>query len=121
MSEKYPATHARMIERSLTENLYVSSIVLFELEYGNAKSLFTKKSALRLKRFLQEPIAMLDFKHEDAEAAGRIRASLEARKEPIGPYDTLIAGQAVARGFTIVTTNYREFSRVDGLLWEDWS
>jgi tRNA(fMet)-specific endonuclease VapC len=121
MSEKYPATHARMVECSLSENLYVPSIVLFELEYGNAKSLFRAKSALRLKRFLQEPVVILDFRHEDAEAAGRIRATLEARKEPIGPFDTLIAGQALARNLTLVTANHREFARIDGLQWEDWS
>jgi tRNA(fMet)-specific endonuclease VapC len=50
-----------------------------------------------------------------------LRAILEAQKQPIGPYDTLIAGQALARGYTLVTANYREFSRVEGLLWEDWS
>ena len=31
------------------------------------------------------------------------------------------AGQAVRRGFTLVTANVREFERVDDLMWEDWS
>ena len=40
---------------------------------------------------------------------------------PIGPYDLLIAGQARARGLTLVTANSREFLRVKGLGCEDWS
>ncbi len=39
---------------------------------------------------------------------------------PIGPYDVLIAGQALARGLVLVTHNVGEFSRVGGLLIEDW-
>ena len=38
----------------------------------------------------------------------------------IGPYDVLIAGQALARGLTLVTHNVREFGRVEGLRVEDW-
>jgi len=39
---------------------------------------------------------------------------------PIGGYDVLIAGQARARGLTLVTRNLREFGRVAGLSVEDW-
>jgi tRNA(fMet)-specific endonuclease VapC len=39
---------------------------------------------------------------------------------PIGPYDALIAGQALARSLTLVTHNMREFQRVVGLSIEDW-
>jgi len=38
----------------------------------------------------------------------------------VGPYDVLIAGQAVARGLTLVTNNTREFQRVASLRIEDW-
>lgn len=39
---------------------------------------------------------------------------------PIGPNDLLIAAISLARGATLVTHNTREFSRVPGLLLEDW-
>ena len=39
---------------------------------------------------------------------------------PIGPYDVLIAGQALQRGLVVVTRNTREFSRVPGLDVENW-
>ena len=64
---------------------------------------------------------ILPFTDADAAVASRIRISLERQKQPIGPYDTLIAGQALARGLTLITPNVGEFSRVDGLRWEDWS
>jgi len=51
---------------------------------------------------------------------GEIRAALAVAGTPIGPYDVLIAGQALARGLVLVTHNVGEFSRVGGLLIEDW-
>jgi len=61
------------------------------------------------------------FDDEDAQSAGAIRAALEVRGKPIGAYDLLIAGQALARKFTLVTANVKEFARVKGLVWQDWS
>ncbi len=39
---------------------------------------------------------------------------------PIGPNDLLIAAITVANGLTLVTHNTKEFSRVPGLMLEDW-
>jgi tRNA(fMet)-specific endonuclease VapC len=33
----------------------------------------------------------------------------------------LIAGQAISRGFVLVTNNTGEFARVEGLRLEDWT
>ena len=98
-----------------------SSLVVFELWYGVAKSARSEVNARRLHTFLTGPVDVLDFDDADAEAAGTIRAALEAAGTPIGAYDTLIAGQATRRGMTLVTANTREFSRVDRLAWEDWA
>ena len=57
----------------------------------------------------------------DFRAAGTIRAALEAVGKPIGAYDYLIVGQALARQLTLVTANVSEFSRVKGLTWQDWA
>jgi tRNA(fMet)-specific endonuclease VapC len=45
---------------------------------------------------------------------------LETVGRPIGAYDILIAGQAIARDLILVTANHREFGRIKGLRWEDW-
>ena len=60
------------------------------------------------------------FEREDARAVGAVRAALAAAGAGIGPYDVLIAGQALARRVTLVTHDLREFGRVEGLRVEDW-
>ena len=49
-----------------------------------------------------------------------LRAELESAGQVCGPYDLLLAGHALALGLTLVTNNVREFSRVSGLVIEDW-
>jgi tRNA(fMet)-specific endonuclease VapC len=51
---------------------------------------------------------------------GDLRAQLEAAGKLIGGNDILIAAHAISLGHTIVTDNEREFSRVDGLHFENW-
>lgn len=99
----------------------LSSVVQFELWYGVAKSDQRDANGDRLAFFLAGPVEQIEFDVEDAQAAGRVRATLKAAGTPIGPYDVLIAGQALRRGATLVTSNTREFSRISGLQWEDWS
>ena len=64
---------------------------------------------------------ILTFDPGDAQEAAEIRASLEAKGTPIGPYDILIAAQARRRGAVLVTANRREFERVSGLMVTDWA
>ncbi len=63
---------------------------------------------------------LLPFEKEDARTAGEVRAHLRRKGTPIGPYDVLIAGQAVASKLILITHNCREFARVPGLMTEDW-
>ena len=62
----------------------------------------------------------LPFDDDAAEVYAIIRARLEAQGTPIGPYDLQIAAIALANNLILVTHNTREFSRVPGLLLEDW-
>ncbi len=101
--------------------VYVSSVVTFELWYGVAKSARPALNTLRLETFLSGPVIVLPFEDKDSVVAGSIRASLEVSGKPIGAYDTLIAGHALARQLTLVTANVSEFSRVKGLSWRDWA
>src|ERR1700738_3534797 len=98
-----------------------SSVVLFELWYGAAKSQRPKANAERIATFLSGPLEALDFTAEDAEHAGRVRAALEGLGKPIGDYDLLIAGQALRLKATLVTANSSEFARVRGLRLQDWA
>jgi len=99
----------------------LSSIVMFELWYGVAKSSRVPENTERLRVLLSGDLDLLDFDDEDARIAGQVRANLEKAGTSIGAYDLLIAGQALRRGLTAVTANTSEFSRVTGLKWEDWT
>jgi len=101
--------------------IYVSSVVTFELWYGVGKSAHQDFNSRRLETFLAGPIVLLPFEDTDSRVAGLIRATLQASGTPIGAYDLLIAGQALARQLTLVTANVSEFSRVKGLSWQDWA
>ena len=101
--------------------LAMSSIVLFELWYGAAKSARPERNAQRIADFLAGPIEILPFESGDAEEAGDIRAVLERVGTPIGPYDVLVAAQARRRDALLVTANAREFVRVPRLKFEDWA
>ena len=95
----------------------ISVIVLQELIYGAHKS---QRVVHNLQKIGQLQFPVLDFTPLDAETAGRIRAELAAIGRPIGPYDALIAAQALTRNLTLATHNTREFIRVPGLQVEDW-
>ena len=75
--------------------VFVPSIVAFELCYGVSKSLQSEADRQRLRAFMAAPNAVLPFDDEDAQSAGAIRAALEVLGKPIGAYDLLIAGQAL--------------------------
>jgi tRNA(fMet)-specific endonuclease VapC len=109
---------AAQIRRHDPREIVLSSIVTHELYFGAYKSQFPDANLKRLDALRFEVLA---FDKEDSIAAGKIRAELQVAGTPIGPFDVLIAGQALCRGLTLVTANTREFIRVQGLAVEDWS
>ena len=100
-------------------DLMISSVTVFELEYGAAKSEWGERTRQKLMMFLA-PFTILPFTADDAVYAGAIRAQLEKQGMKIGPYDVQLAGQAISRNLTFVTHNTGEFSRVPNLRLEDW-
>lgn len=110
----------RRVEASEPGTLSTSAIVAHELHFGAYRS---RKIEFNLEtlRLLFADLVVLDLDREDARTAGEIRAQLARQGTPIGPYDVLIAGQAKARGLTLVTNNLSEFQRVPGLKIEDWT
>lgn len=112
----------RIIKRLLAaprEDVLISVITEGELRTGAAKSSTPSKTLQRVENFLS-PITLIEFASDDAIAYAIVRAKLERAGTPIGPLDTLIAAQAVARKLTLVTNNVREFRRVVSLSLENW-
>ncbi len=118
-----PAAVRERLRRASTESVSVavSSVVLYELWYGVARSERRRENTERLRTFLSGDVMVVPFQEEDAAVAGELRAALEAAGTPIGPYDLLIAAQALRLGATLVTANTSEFARVQGLDHQDWS
>ncbi len=119
LKDKFPALKEKLLTVHPDE-IAVSSITVFELEYGAAKSKWGDKTREVLRQFLSS-YEILPFTVEDAAVCGQIRAALTAAGTPIGAYDVMIAAQGAARGLTVVTNNTGEFSRVPGLHLEDWT
>ncbi len=107
------------IERLHPTEIAICSVVKSELFAGACKSQNKNKTIEKLKIFFA-PIISLPFDDEAAAGYGNIRADLEKKGTPIGPYDLQIASIAVLNDLILVTHNVREFSRVEGLKIEDW-
>ena len=112
--------HRLRVALEAGEEVAISSVVLFELRHGAARSANSARNHVRVDAFLAGRIDVVPFTQGDADEAGALRAELEREGRPIGAYDVLIAGQARGRGATLVTHNTREFERVAGLALEDW-
>ena len=102
------------------QDVAISTITLFELQYGIEKSQYRERSEAALAKFLL-PLNLIDLDRSSALEAAAIRAQLEKKGMPIGPYDLLIAGLARSRDWILVTNNESEFSRIDGLKIENWA
>lgn len=99
--------------------LCISTITLHELIYGAEKSARPEHHR-DLTIDLISRLEVLQFDAGAADHSGDIHATLAKSGSLIGAYDMLIAGHARSLGLTVITHNMRGFSRVDGLLCEDW-
>lgn len=118
LNGRFPSL-VRRIQQARPEDLATDSVVAAELRYGAERSRQPERNHARLDLLLGE-IAVLDFDLQAASAYGALRARLEARDHPIGAHDMLIAAHALAAGLILVTDNVREFTRVKGLVVENW-
>ena len=110
---------ARMRFEAEDGHLAISTIVLYELEFGVKRSADPRKQAATLDMFVAL-LSVLDFNELASVHTADIKADLTAKGTLIGPNDLLIAGHARSLGLKLITGNLGEFSRVDGLDCEDW-
>ncbi len=102
-------------------SVYFCSVVLEELLYGARRSGAAYQTAnLALIATLRRRFVSLPFDDHAADEYGKVRAHLTAVGTPIGPNDLMIASIALAHKMTLVTHNTVEFSRVPGLVLDDW-
>ena len=114
-----PETVFQKLQNINPEDVCISSVTYAELVHGVEKSAAVEKNRLALSMLLAN-MEILDFNVDAADCYGKIRAALEKKGTPIGPLDMMIAAHAQSLGYTVVTNNMKEFSRVSALQIENW-
>jgi tRNA(fMet)-specific endonuclease VapC len=97
----------------------ISTITAYELFTGIEKCADPSRERVKVERMLNVVI-LAAFDSAAAAEAARVRGELEALGQPIGPYDTLLAGHALSLKLRLATNNIAEFGRVIGLAIENW-
>jgi tRNA(fMet)-specific endonuclease VapC len=98
----------------------ISVVTGMEIEYGLMLNPDRGRRLAPVMDGFLSAIRVLPLEEADAKAAAAIRVALQRQGRPIGPYDLLIAGCGLARGLILVTANVAEFTRVSGLVVENW-
>ncbi len=105
---------------SKQNRIVISAITYQEMQYGLLGKKAAPKHAVLVAEFLKRVDEVLPWDKTAVDATIEVKKSLMERGTPIGSNDTAIAGHAIATGCILVTNNVREFSRVNGLTYEDW-
>jgi tRNA(fMet)-specific endonuclease VapC len=116
---RHPQLSAKWREHR-AEDLAIPLAVYAELLVGAEKSSQPERVLRQIEQLL-EAHEIVEITEEVASHYARIRADLERRGVTIGGNDLWIAATALAHGATLVTNNTDEFTRVTGLLLEDWT
>ena len=119
MNGKFPEI-SRHFEKIPSTSICIPSVVIAEIEYGARKSNDYIKTMDIYRPFLNV-FTEAPFSDKAVGEYGLIRSELEKKGTPIGGNDLLIAATVRALNGTLVTHNIKEFSRIDGLLIEDWT
>ena len=110
-------THFAKIHSS---DIYVSAIVVAELEFGAKHSSNYQKNKDLYEDFISD-FQIVPFEKSYSEKYGKIRQFLTASGQVIGANDMLIAATAMANDAILVTHNTDEFERIPELKLDDWT
>jgi tRNA(fMet)-specific endonuclease VapC len=101
------------------KNINLCTVVEFELYYGAYRSNRKEQNLAKLELFFTQ-FNRISLDSKAAKIAGLIRDQLNKKGTAIGVYDLQIAAIAMANDLVLITHNVAEFSRVEGLQYEDW-
>jgi tRNA(fMet)-specific endonuclease VapC len=117
------APDAKVLARLNSEppgRLHISSVTVFELRFGAARSAKPASLWARIQRDILARFQVLPFTEQDALAAADLMAPLVGGGHNLALQDIWLAGVAFAQNFTFVTRNRRDFDRITGLKVENW-
>lgn len=119
---EHPAAVIRRLSAEVERGnrIVISAITYAEMRYGQIGKKASPKHKVLVDEFVRRLDGVVPWDLRAVDATVVVMRQLNAAGTPIGPNDTAIAGHAISIGCTLVTNNVREFSRVPGLVYEDW-
>lgn len=122
MREQPEAVLMRLEQAVLRRHrIVVSAITYAEMRFGAVGKKASPRHAQLVEAFCARLDAILAWDLHAVDATTEIKRALTDIGRPIGPNATAIAGHAIAADAILVTNNVKEFERVPGLVFEDWS
>lgn len=98
----------------------LSAVTAGEIEWG----LHYEDNPVRWKKYatlLENRLEILPITQNVWSIFAKMKARQQRLGEPISDLDLLIAATARAHSLTVATLNVNDFSRIEGLAWENWS
>jgi tRNA(fMet)-specific endonuclease VapC len=121
MIKRQPNSHVLSRLGSKPANtLFTSSICIMELRFGSALREDFEKFWPKIAKEIISKVNIIPIGEKEALRAGDILADLRKSGQTIGLEDVLIAASAIVNQYTVVTANVRHFSRIKGLVVENW-
>lgn len=103
-----------------SENLFISALVVAEIEYGVQKKGRPKNLCRKVEELLKR-VTIVPFTHSDAMDFGVTRCMFEGSGLALAPFDMLIASHARGRGMTLVTNDQAFFKQTEIVNVIDWT
>ena len=121
MREQPESVLQRLAEKVAQNNrIVISAITYAEMRYGQIGKRASPKHKMLVDEFVKRLDEVLPWGQAAVDATVEVKTQLTKAGTVIGDNDTALAGHASAAGYVVVTNNVREFSRVPGLIYEDW-
>ncbi|MDO9177905.1 MAG: type II toxin-antitoxin system VapC family toxin [Agitococcus sp.] len=121
MREKPESVLARLaLEVKKQNRIVISAVTYAEMRYGEIGKKASPKHAVLVNEFIRRLDAILPWDRHAVDATIVIKRQLTTTGCKIGENDMAIAGHAISADCVLVTNNVGEFSRVDGLIYQDW-
>lgn len=107
-------------QRYLTQfgSFNVSSLTVFEILKGLRKKGLVEKEEIFQTEMSKHNVFGLDYSIMDK--AATLLVELEEKGTPLAYGDLFIASTALTHNFILVTNNTAHFSRIEGLVLENW-
>ena len=99
--------------------LAISAVTRAELMFGLEKR-GNPRELTRLVHGFLDRVAVMPWDAQAADHFAKLCALLERGGTPIGIFDAMIAGHAVALKATLVTNHQKHFQKVKALKFENW-